>query len=181
MKMPVVMGSVFLFLFLPAVVLCEPVNLLSLQEGCLPVAVPPTYNGWDAQYVLDDSPSSGWASEQGRVTNNVFVFEMASEAVLERFEFDTAAVDTQGSAAKDIVVEVSKTSKNAGYEQVLKAGLENVKDGQRVEASKKIPARWVRLTIATNYGSPEYSEFFSFKGYGERAAVKSIGSISGRS
>jgi outer membrane protein OmpA-like peptidoglycan-associated protein len=167
------------FLISPVAALCESVNLLSLQEGCLPVVVPPTYSGWDAQNVLDDSSSSGWASDQGHVNSNVFVFEMAFEAVLESFEFDTAAIDTQGSAAKDIIVEVSKTSGKDGYEPILQAGLENAKDGQKFEAGKKVPARWVRLTITTNYGSPDYSELFSFKGYGERPAVKLTSSISG--
>jgi outer membrane protein OmpA-like peptidoglycan-associated protein len=176
---PVVFLLFFLFLLLPVGAQSEPVNLLSLQEGCLPVIVPPTYSGWDAQYVLDESPSSGWASKGSAVTNNVFVFEMASEATLERFEFDTAGVDTHGSAAKDIGVEVSRTSAKDGYEPILKAGLEENKDGQKFEAMKKVPARWVRLTVATNYGSPEYSELFSFKGYGERPIAKSIGSISG--
>lgn len=169
----------FLFLSLPVVSQSEPVNLLSMQEGCLPVIVPPTYSGWDAQYVLDESPASGWASEENSVKNNVFVFEMPAEATLERFAFDTAGVDTQGSAAKNITVEVSRTSARDGYELILGAILAENKDGQKFEAAKKVPARWVRLTVADNYGSPEYSELFSFKGYGERPAVKSIGSISG--
>lgn len=176
---PVVFLLSVFCLFFPVVAQSEPVNLLSLQEGCLPVIVPSTYSGWDAQYVLDESPASGWASGDGKVTNNVFVFEMASEATLERFAFDTAGVDTQGAAAKDIVVEVSRISAKDGYELILKAGLEDSKDGQKFEATKKVPARWVRLTVATNHGSSEYSEFFSFKGYGERPVAKAIDSISG--
>ena len=99
----------FFALFFPVTALCETANLLSLQEGCLPVVVPPTYNGWDAQNVLDDSPSSGWAGDQGRVNNNVFVFEMASEAVLERFEFDTAAIEPE---SYPILAEVLALLKN---------------------------------------------------------------------
>jgi outer membrane protein OmpA-like peptidoglycan-associated protein len=165
--------------FLPCAALAEPVNLLSLQEGCQPVVVPPTYAGWDAQNMLDDGPMTGWASEKGAVMNNVFVFEMVAEATLERFEFDTAHNDTPGSAAKDISIEVSRISAKEGFEQILQASLENSADGQKYEVSKKLPARWVRLTIATNYGSPDYSEIFSLRGFGEKPAIKMLGAISG--
>jgi hypothetical protein len=40
---------------------------------------------------------------------------MLGPAVIERFEFDNAAVDTEGSSAKDVTVEVSTKSKDAGY------------------------------------------------------------------
>jgi hypothetical protein len=169
----------FFLLCLPFTVRSEQTNLLSLQEGCLPIVVPPTFSGWNGWNILDDSSSSGWASEKGGVTNNVFVFEMVAEAFIERFEFDTAGIDTDGAAAKDIIVEVSKTSAKDGYEQILQVSLENNKDGQKYEAGKKIPARWVRLTVATNYGSSEYTEIFSFKGYGQKTEAKMINSISG--
>ncbi len=165
---------------LPSVpVHAEEVNLLSLQEGCLPVVAPPTYGGWDAQNVLDDNPVSGWACEQGKVSGNVFVFEMPVEATLERLALDTASIDTPGSAAKEITVEVSKTSASGGYQPILQATLAPDSDGQKFAVTQKAPGRWVRLTIIGNYGSPEYTELFSFKGYGEKPAPREIGDISG--
>ncbi len=68
----------------------ETVNLLSLQEGTLPVVEPASYGGWPAEALLDESPESGWACETGNVKGNVFVFEMIAPAVIERFEFDNA-------------------------------------------------------------------------------------------
>ena len=157
----------------------ESVNLLSLQEGALPVVVPPTYGGWEAEALLDDSPKSGWACEAGHVGDNVFVFEMVEPAALERFEFDNTGVDTEGSAAKDILVEVSATSAETGFKPLLEATLVNITDGQAFPAAAKMPARWVRLTIRNNYGSQDYTELFSFRGFGEKPPLTTPGNISG--
>lgn len=157
----------------------EPVNLLSLQEGALPVTVPPTYSGWNVENLLDDSPDTGWASETNQTRNNVFVFELAEKAILERFEFDNAAVDDDGASAGGIVVEVSDTSAETGYTQVLEASLADKTDGQKFPALKKIPARWVRLTLKDNHGSKGWTELLSFRGYGEKPAPTSPGDISG--
>lgn len=146
----------------------EATNLLSLLEGCLPVTIPATYDGWDAYNLLDDNPASGWANATGKTQNNVFVFEMATGATLESFEFDTAAADAEGAAVKDILVEVSAQSASGGFAKVLQATLANVTDGQKFKAEKAFPGQWVRLTIKTNYGNAEYTEMFGFRGYGDR-------------
>jgi len=157
----------------------EEVNLLSLQEGCIPLVAPPCCGGWPAHHVLDDSPASGWACEDGKVSGNVFVFELPAEATLNRLEFDTASIDTQGASAKNIEVEVSKTSTRDGYQPILKTTLAQKSDGQKFKIEKPVSGRWVRLTIHNNYGSPEYTELFSFKGYGEKPALKENNNISG--
>jgi len=146
----------------------ETANLLSLQEGALPIVVPPTYSGWNAENLLDDSPGSGWACQTGRTTDNVFVFELAETATLERFEFDNAAVDDEGASARDVLVEVSTVSADAGFASVLEARLANTTDGQGFPAARKVAARWVRLTLRGNYGSEGWTELFSFRGLGPR-------------
>jgi outer membrane protein OmpA-like peptidoglycan-associated protein len=156
-----------------------PVNLLSLQEGALPVAVPPCYGGWEADRLLDDSPTSGWACEKGRVGDNVFVFELVGESVLERFEFDNAAIDTEGSGAHEVLVEVSKVSAKTGFQTVLQATLAAKADNQRFAATTKAPTRWVRLTIRSNHGSGAWTELFSFRGFGPRPSPQAPGDISG--
>ncbi len=157
----------------------EPTNLLSLQEGCLPVIVPATYGGWDARNLLDDSPTSGWANETGNIKNNVFVFELAANAKLESFEFDTVNVDSEGAAAKDILVEISSLSASAGFTKVLQASLANITDRQKFKAEKALPGHWLRLTILTNYGNSEYTELFGFRGYGDRPEPGESPAISG--
>jgi len=179
---PVVEFAITLILFLaviPGSARAETVNLLSLQEGCLPLLVPENYGGWDAHNLLDDSPASGWASATGKVADNVFVFEMIGEAMIESFEFDTAGVDTKGSAAKDIVVEISAQSATAGFAPVLRTSLADITNGQKFKAEKAVSGRWVRLTIVNNHGSGEYTEMFSFRGHGEAPKTENFADISG--
>jgi hypothetical protein len=40
-------------------------NLLSLEEGTLPVVVPKSYGGWNAENMLDNNTKSGWACAKG--------------------------------------------------------------------------------------------------------------------
>ena len=157
----------------------KPVNLLSLQEGTIPVVIPKTYGKWHAENMLDDSPKSGWACEKGNPVDNIFIFEMVETATLERFEFDNASVDASGAGAKDILVEVSTASETEGFIPVLGATLEDKRDGQSFPADNLTPARWVRLTIKTNQGNAAWCELFSFRGFGQRSAIPEPADISG--
>ncbi|HQK88856.1 MAG TPA: hypothetical protein PLU25_14635, partial [Acidobacteriota bacterium] len=51
-------------------------DLLALHEGTLPVVEPAHYGGWPAVCLIDESPTSGWASTTGKVRNNAIVFEL---------------------------------------------------------------------------------------------------------
>ncbi len=165
-------------LFLAAVSAAQEVNLLSLGEGAIPVTVPPDSSGWPGVNVLDDAPSSGWASERGRLTNNVFVFELLGTATLTAFEFDTAEVDGDGYGAKDVVVEVSSAA-SAGFQKVLQATLQDRKNAQRFPASAKVAGRFVRLTIANNHGGADHTELMGFRGFGARPPATSVPDLSG--
>jgi outer membrane protein OmpA-like peptidoglycan-associated protein len=158
----------------------ETINLLSLQAGTLPVVSPAHYGGWPAEALLDDSPASGWACESGKVANNVFVFEMVNGAEIESFEFATAAVDSEGAGAREIMVEVSPEAQNSGFQPVLQATLAAQADAQKFPAQKRVKGRWVRLTIKNNHGSREWTELFVFRGYGPKPPVPApLGDISG--
>jgi outer membrane protein OmpA-like peptidoglycan-associated protein len=161
-----------------AVSAAQEANLLSLGEGAIPVTVPRNYSGWAAVNVLDDAPSSGWASERGRLTNSVFVFELAGTNTLTAFEFDTAGIDEDGCGAKDVTVEVSSAA-SAGFQKVLQATLQDRKDAQRFPVSAKLAGRFVRLTIANNHGSTEHTELMGIRGFGARPPAASVPDLSG--
>jgi OmpA-OmpF porin, OOP family len=149
----------------------ETINLLALQEGTIPVISPAFYGGWPAEALLDESPASGWACEKGKVANNVFVFELINAAEIERFELDSAAVDTEGAGAREIAVEISPAAKNSGFETILQATLAAKADKQEFKAQKRVKGRWVRLTVKSNHGAAEWTELFGFRGYGLKPAV----------
>ena len=158
----------------------EAINLLSLQEGTIPVISPAHYGGWSADALLDESPASGWACEKGKIANNIFVFEMIQAVEIERLEFDSAAIDTVGAGAREIVVEVSAAAQNTGFEAILQATLAAKTDKQVFKAQKLVKGRWVRLTVKSNHGAAQWTELFGFRGYGLKPAVSgSLESISG--
>jgi outer membrane protein OmpA-like peptidoglycan-associated protein len=158
----------------------ETINLLSLQEGTMPVISPANYSGWPVEALLDESSASGWACEEGKISNNIFVFEMVHAAEIESFEFATAAIDTEGAGAKEIAVEISPAVQNSGFETILQATLAAKADMQKFKAQKRVKGRWVRLTIKSNHGSTEWTELFTFSGYGLKPAVPSpLENISG--
>lgn len=157
----------------------EEINLLALHEGTLPVVVPEHYGGWVPEALLDENPASGWACPEGQVAGNVFVFEMPTEATLHRFEFDTAAIDEEGAGAREVTVEVSAVSATQGFAEVLRVALAAKADRQRFPAVRRMPARWVRLTIHSNHGNESWTELFSFRGFGPRPAPPPFPPISG--
>lgn len=154
------------------------VNVLSLHEGALPVIVPPAYQGWPAEHLLDESPSTGWACESGATRTNVFVFELVAAASVERFEFDAASVDEAGAGAGRVIVEVSTASASSGFTKVLDAVLKAGADGQAFPIAP-CPARWIRLTIVDNHGNDDWTELFSFRAFAQRPSLTPIGDISG--
>jgi outer membrane protein OmpA-like peptidoglycan-associated protein len=155
------------------------VNILSLQEGALPVLTPATYQSWYATNLLDESPTSGWAGAEGNTKNNIFVFELVGTTTLSRVEFDTAARDDDGAEAKEISVEVSNTSPGSGFSPLLSATLAPKADNQKFPVTKAIPARWVKLTIKDNYGNEKWTELFSFRAYAARPVQETPKNISG--
>ena len=162
-----------------AVQAAEETNLLALGAGALPVVEPPSYGGWPARHLLDDAPGSGWACASGKVADNVFVFELPASATLTAFEFDAARVDTAKSGARGVTVEVSATSKDAGFQPVLRASLKEGADNQRFAAKAEVEARFVRLTILDNHGAEKWTELFGFRGYGAPPAAVPIPNLSG--
>ena len=146
-------------------------NLLALGEGTLPVLEPSSYSGWGPVNILDDAPDSAWASEEGNVANNVFVFEMVAPGTIDAFEFDCTGLDGKGRGAKGVTVEISSTSRDAGFERVLEASLVEGKAGQRFPVGKKIGGTWVRLVIVSNHGDPKYTELGGIRGFGRRSAA----------
>ncbi len=149
----------------------EEVNLLDLGDGAMPVVEAPSYGTWPAVQMIDDAPRTGWASHSGKVSNNVFVFELPVPGVPARFEFDTASIDGANRGAKDVVVEVSAVSMDAGFEPVLRASLADRKDGQAFPASKSVEGRFVRLTIVNNHGDGQWSELMGFRAFGPRGTA----------
>jgi hypothetical protein len=143
------------------------------------VVEPPSYGGWPATNMLDDTPTSGFACAQGQVAGNVFVFELPTPATIAAFEFDTTSIDGNNRAARDVTVEVSPTSKDAGFAPVLAASLDDRRDGQRFAAQRTLAGAWVRLTLVTNHGDAKWTELMGFRGFASPRPPQPAGELSG--
>ena len=72
----------------------------------------------------------------------------------------------------------------AGFVTVLEATLQDSSskggvDGQTFEASKAVPARWIRYTARDNFGSSRFILTKELRGYGEQEPRSLITSVSG--
>ena len=155
-------------------------SLASFSAGALVVQKPQEYSdSWSAQGMLDENPHTGWAAPKGVTGDQVTVIELPERTLLKRLEFDTADVDGDKRAARDVDVEVSDTGPTGGYQKIASVTLAERADGQSFPVSLAAPGRWVRLTARTNQGSPDYIEIMDFRGYGQQLTHTPFGDVSG--
>jgi len=155
-------------------------NLLALGNGSFPIAKTSEFSGrWRAVSLVDELSKIGWASARDQVANQSVTIELNARTTLKSLVFDTASVDEEGTAAKDIVVEISDTSATDGFREILAATLQNQKDGQEFPIKQSLGGRWLRLKVKNNYGSPNFVEVMELRGYGDQEETLPLQNISG--
>lgn len=147
-----------------------PLDLLSFAAGTQIVDKPEDNKGlfimaYDPINLIDESLGNDWQAKAD--VPAVIVFELAERAELDRLAFDSAGVLKDERSPKSVLVEVSDTSMNEGYKPILAADLKMVTNDQSFPVNAKVPGRWVRLTIKSNYGS-DYFGLVEFRGYGRQ-------------
>ncbi len=159
------------------------INLTSYANGAWIVKKPGEYDeSWSAFWLLDERSQTGWATPKGVVTPQELLVVLPEQSVIKNIEFDSAQADGDGEGsrtAKDVVVEVSNQGPSTGFETIASVSLKPKKDKQRFAVSKAVPARWIRLTIKNNHGSPDYIELFDFRAYGEQKTKTPAPNLSG--
>ena len=155
-------------------------SLVSFSSGALLVEKPAEYgSGWGGFWIMDEDPKTGWCCPEGEILNNVLVIELAEKTVLNRLEFDTGNVDTEGSGAKDIMVELSDEGPTEGFKEIASVSLVNQEDNQSFPVTVDESGRWLRLTIQNNQGSPEYTELMDFRAFGKQLTKTPLPDVSG--
>lgn len=144
-------------------------DLFAFSQGARLVQVPDDaeFTAMDSSplNLIDGSATTDWTGEAGRPA--VFVLELAERTELSRIAFDTAFLNRDEKSPRAIRVEMSDTSARSGFAPILAADLKMKKDGQSFgfDSQHRPVGRWVRLTIASNYGD-DYTGFTGFHGYG---------------
>ena len=157
------------------------INLLSWGAGALVVQEPPSFSEhgqWSAEVLLDELPSTGWATKKGDVTPKVFVFELADMSQVTRVGFSTAKVEGPGMGAKNVKVEISDT-KNGPYTLIATPALEKVKDHQMFALKTPATGRYLRMTVQDNWGDPQYIEIMDVFAYGKVVSRRPLPDNSG--
>ncbi len=155
-------------------------SLVSFSAGALVAQKPQEYSdGWSAFYITDENSATGWATPKGVITPQVIVIQLQEKTLLKRLEFDIASADGNLRGAKDIDVEMSDTSATSGFQKIAGVTLRDRADRQQFPVSASVPGRWVRLTVKTSQGSPDYIELMDFRGYGTQLTHTPFPDVSG--
>jgi F5/8 type C domain-containing protein len=123
---------------------------------------------WAARNLVDGSPTSGWCSSPARTAPHRFVFDLGSPQRLARLELDAACADEgeyAGVGAKDYLIEGSLKGPNEGFETLLEGTLARGKNAQALELPPSANARWLRLTLKSNFGHAELTELMEVRAY----------------
>jgi outer membrane protein OmpA-like peptidoglycan-associated protein len=155
-------------------------SLVSFSSGALLVEKPAEYgSGWTGFWIMDEDPKTGWCCPEGQILNNMLVIELAEKTVLNRLEFDTGNVDSEGSGAKDIMVELSDEGPTEGFKEIASVSLVDQEDKQSFPVTVDASGRWLRLTIKNNHGSSEFTELMDFRGFGKQLTKTPLLDVSG--
>jgi hypothetical protein len=183
-KVQVLMCFVIILLFFQSTLIIAATNseqsLVSLSSGAFLIEKPAEYSlTFYGFYIMDEDPETGWCSPEGEISDHTFVFELAEETILHHLEFDTAYVDTEYSAAKDIIIELSNEGLTEGFQEIARLSLIDQKDKQKFPVSNELSGRWLRLTILNNHGSTKFTELMDFRAYGEQLTETPLPDVSG--
>jgi hypothetical protein len=156
----------------------EPINALALKNGCRILSAPPSFytsnefsskiDPWTKHALLDESSLLGWSSAANTRFPYRFVFELAEDFLLEKLYFDTQGQkELKGNCAHEVQVEVSSQGPDKGFSNF---GFFTLKEYAVTEFKiKPTKARWVRLSILSNYGNAKYTQLQEFKAFGNFA------------
>jgi outer membrane protein OmpA-like peptidoglycan-associated protein len=137
-----------------------------------------------ARQLIDES-GFAWITAEGKVADQSVTLELPARTTFKTFVVDTAyPTYLDGSGAKDVTIEVSDTSATDGFQTVAQATLQDSGsrggvDGQALETTKQIPARWLRYTARNNFGSQRFILTKELSGYGVQEARAPVANVSG--
>jgi outer membrane protein OmpA-like peptidoglycan-associated protein len=157
-------------------------SLVSLASGAFVVGKPREYSdAYGALDLIDQDPETHWSGPRDDVQPETMVLALAGRAVLKTVQFDCAAGASSwpGACAREVSVDASDTGPDSGFSPIAAVRLEEGKDNQTFAVSAEKPARWVRLTVSNNHGSPNFIQLNDFRAGGQWLSRSPAPDISG--
>ncbi len=149
----------------------SPEDLLDLASGALALSATSQYDEvtWSALTLIDGTTKTGWATEEGKIADNVILLELPYETRLDSFVVDTNGIDGNGRGARHFTLLGSATSANEGFQPLL-SGEAGDRTRSKFELDNAVPVRWLQLKITDNWGDPRYTEIMELEAYGARTS-----------
>ncbi len=163
--------QIVLLLLIPVISLGQSTNIIALRNGARLVSTPPSYKEMTERNLflkyspgaLFDETNDMWCSKNARFPF-IFVVELAEEYSISKLTFDNKCEDYSGIETKNIQIEFSTTSPTSGYQKIADYTLE--KSRTNTFGINPERARWIRLTILSNYGHSSWVELAEFGAIG---------------
>ncbi len=143
-------------------------RVLSLRKKSYVVYASSSYsNKWEAKYLIDGRRKRGWRSKKRTPFPHVFIFELAGNADIDLLKFNNKTHEAKypGISTKQVRVEFSTVSSKSGYRNVGDFTLEKGAELQEFSI-QRTKARWIRLSIESNYGHPHFTGLKEFEAWG---------------
>ncbi|HWD29203.1 MAG TPA: OmpA family protein [Rhizomicrobium sp.] len=145
------------------------INLTAFANGALVESSSSDYGGgWTANRVTDENSATGWAPVKDAKGPFVIVISLPERSEIHALEFDNASVDGDDGkrGAKEIAVDISDTA--TGFAPLTTVTLKVKADRQRFALAKPGTGRYIRLTLKSNQGDPDYTELMEFRAFGKQ-------------
>lgn len=157
------------------------VNLLSLSTGAFVVRSTSKIDPLGTFLLIDDHEGAygSLISEEGE-TSAEYVIALPDKVALDSLELCGTNAPNDAESAKDVVVQVSDTSADVGFETIFDGSMTNepIAKAQAFKVAKKIPGRWVKVIVKNTHGGKQIG-LSEIKGFGDRLAAKPIGNVTG--
>jgi outer membrane protein OmpA-like peptidoglycan-associated protein len=143
------------------------INLSAFANGALVESSTSDYfNGWEARWITDEDPKIGWSTARGVKAPFTIVISLPERSEIHAVEFDAASTESPARTAKDIDVAISDVSATAGFAPLTSVSLKPGADKQSFPIATPGAGRWIKLTIKTNHGDADYTQFMEFRAIG---------------
>ncbi len=155
-------------------------DLAAFANGGLVESVNSNYGGgWEAIFLLDENPATGWANVKGQKGPYEIVISFPEKSEIYAVSFDTANAENAERSAKAVDVLISDTSAKDGFKPLTSVTLKPAADGQRFAIATPAAGRWLKLIIKSNNGDADYTEIMNFRAYGKTLTSTPLQNVSG--
>lgn len=122
---------------------------------------------WKVQNIINEVKKRGWRSAENSPFPHKLIFELAGITIIDLLKFSNISVApiSLGYCAKEIQIEFSILGPTNGYKKIGLFTLENGISSQEIKI-EKTKAKWIKLTILSNYGNEHFTELRSFEAWG---------------